>query len=449
MAHVIRMPGISADSEEAVLLEWNIASGSAIRSGDNLATVETEKANVDIEADGDGTLWRTLVEPGATVAVGAPIAVIVDSGENTDDEGAILGALGLGGAAPSAPSAAPVEPAPAAPAPAASAPAEPAPVAAPAVPEPAPAPASAEPAPAASGDRLFSSPLARKIARDAGVPLDAIVGTGPSGRIIRADVDRAIAQGAGASSAAPATATPAAAPAAAPAPAVSTDQYDEVPHTKLRRAIAGALQASKQDAPHFYLTRTARVDELLALRARVNANRESRISINDFVVKAVAVALAEFPDVRVTWGADAVRRHHSVDVAVAIQTERGLVTPVVRDADRTSLGGISATVRDFAGRAADGKLKQHELEGGTFTVTNLGMFGVEEFSAIINPPHAGILAVGAVVKRPVVGENDVIEVGHTLTVTVSADHRPVDGVLVARWLQRFIELLENPLEILT
>lgn len=429
MAHVIRMPGISADSEEAVLLEWNIASGSAIRSGDNLATVETEKANVDIEADGDGTLWRTLVEPGATVAVGAPIAVIVDSGENTDDEGAILGALGLGGAAPSAPSAAPVEPAPVAPAPAVSAPAEPAPV--------------------ASGDRLFSSPLARKIARDAGVPLDAIVGTGPSGRIIRADVDRAIAQGAGASSAAPATATPAAAPAAAPAPAVSTDQYDEVPHTKLRRAIAGALQASKQDAPHFYLTRTARVDELLALRARVNANRESRISINDFVVKAVAVALAEFPDVRVTWGADAVRRHHSVDVAVAIQTERGLVTPVVRDADRTSLGGISATVRDFAGRAADGKLKQHELEGGTFTVTNLGMFGVEEFSAIINPPHAGILAVGAVVKRPVVGENDVIEVGHTLTVTVSADHRPVDGVLVARWLQRFIELLENPLEILT
>ena len=434
MAHVIRMPGISADSEEAVLLEWNIASGSAIRSGDNLATVETEKANVDIEADGDGTLWRTLVEPGATVAVGAPIAVIVDSGENTDDEGAILGALGLGGAAPSAPSAAPVEPAPAA---------------APAALEPAAAPASAEPAPAASGDRLFSSPLARKIARDAGVPLDAIVGTGPSGRIIRADVDRAIAQGAGASSAAPATATPAAAPAAAPAPAVSTDQYDEVPHTKLRRAIAGALQASKQDAPHFYLTRTARVDELLALRARVNANRESRISINDFVVKAVAVALAEFPDVRVTWGADAVRRHHSVDVAVAIQTERGLVTPVVRDADRTSLGGISATVRDFAGRAADGKLKQHELEGGTFTVTNLGMFGVEEFSAIINPPHAGILAVGAVVKRPVVGENDVIEVGHTLTVTVSADHRPVDGVLVARWLQRFIELLENPLEILT
>ncbi len=434
MAHVIRMPGISADSEEAVLLEWNIASGSAIRSGDNLATVETEKANVDIEADGDGTLWRTLVEPGATVAVGAPIAVIVDSGENTDDEGAILGALGLGGAAPSAPSAAPVEPAPAA---------------APAALEPAAAPASAEPAPAASGDRLVSSPLARKIARDAGVPLDAIVGTGPSGRIIRADVDRAIAQGAGASSAAPATATPAAAPAAAPAPAVSTEQYDEVPHTKLRRAIAGALQASKQDAPHFYLTRTARVDELLALRARVNANRESRISINDFVVKAVAVALAEFPDVRVTWGADAVRRHHSVDVAVAIQTERGLVTPVVRDADRTSLGGISATVRDFAGRAADGKLKQHELEGGTFTVTNLGMFGVEEFSAIINPPHAGILAVGAVVKRPVVGENDVIEVGHTLTVTVSADHRPVDGVLVARWLQRFIELLENPLEILT
>ncbi|HET8957538.1 MAG TPA: 2-oxo acid dehydrogenase subunit E2, partial [Microcella sp.] len=311
------------------------------------------------------------------------------------------------------------------------------------------APFPAEPAPAASGDRLFSSPLARKIARDAGVPLDAIVGTGPSGRIIRADVDRAIAQGAGTSSATPAAAPPAPAAAPASAAAVSTEHYDEVPHTKLRRAIAGALQASKQDAPHFYLTRTARVDELLALRTRVNANRESRVSINDFVVKAVAVALAEFPDVRVTWGADAVRRHHTVDVAVAIQTDRGLVTPVVRDADRTSLGGVSAAVRDFAERAADGKLKQHELEGGTFTVTNLGMFGVEEFSAIINPPHAGILAVGAVVKRPVVGENDVIEVGHTLTVTVSADHRPVDGVLVARWLHRFIELLENPLEILT
>ncbi|MFN3707539.1 dihydrolipoamide acetyltransferase family protein [Microcella sp.] len=443
MAHVIRMPGISADSEEAVLLEWNIGQGASISFGDNLATVETEKANVDIEADGDGTLWRTLVEPGTTVPVGNPIAVILEAGESADDEAGILASLGLG-AAPAAPAT-----------PAATAAPEPAPVPAPApTPEPAPVPAAAAasapasaPISAPSGGRLFSSPLARKIARDAGLELDSIVGTGPSGRIIRADVERAIADVARAS--APSTPSAAPAPPAASTAATDAGAFDEVPHTKLRRAIAGALQASKQEAPHFYLTKTARVDELLALRERVNAGREARISINDFVVKAVAVALREFPDVRVTWGADAVRRHHTVDVAVAVSTERGLVTPVIRNADAASVSAISAQVRDFVERARDGRLKQSELEGGTFTVTNLGMYGVEEFSAIINPPHAGILAVGAVVKRPVVGDDDVIEVGHTLTVTVSADHRPVDGVIVAQWLQRFTQLLENPLEILT
>lgn len=447
MAHLIRMPGISADSEEAVLLEWNVAAGAAIHFGDNLATVETEKANVDIEADGDGTLWRTLVEPGATVPVGGPIAVIVEEGENTDDESALLGALGLASLpSASAASVPAAEPAPAA---------QPAPAAAP-TPAPAPAASAETPArtpavapatsPHSDGDRQFSSPLARKAAREAGIDLHAIVGTGPSGRIIRADVDRAIAESA--SAPAPAAAPVASAPSTpAATPAVGGD-YEDVPHTKLRRAIAGALQASKQQAPHFYLTASARVDALLALREQLNAGREKRISINDFVVKAVAVALREFPDVRVTWGEDAVRRHATVDVAVAVSTERGLVTPVIRHADAMSVSGISAQVRDFVERAREGRLKQNELEGGTFTVTNLGMYGVDEFSAIINPPHAGILAVGAVVKRPVVGEGDALEVGHILTVTVSADHRPVDGVIVAQWLQRFIQLLEQPLDIL-
>lgn len=437
MAHLIRMPGISADSEEAVLLEWNVEPGAVIHFGDNLATVETEKANVDIEADSDGTLWRTLVEPGATVPVGGPIAVIVQEGENTHDESAIFSALGLAlvASAPASDSALATQPVPTQNATPAS-PATPLAI----VDEPAAGAASI----AAGADRQFSSPLARKTAREAGIALHAIVGTGPSGRIIRADVERAIIDGAGIV-AAPAPEAPA--PVKLTSSVVDGD-YEEVPHTKLRRAIAGALQASKQQAPHFYLTNTARVDRLLALREQLNAGREKRISINDFVVKAVAIALREFPDVRVTWGENSVRRHAAVDVAVAVSTERGIVTPVLREADTMSLSAISAQVRHFVERARDGRLKQSELEGGTFTVTNLGMYGVEEFSAIINPPHAGILAVGAVVKRPVVGDGDVLEVGHTLTVTVSADHRPVDGVIVAEWMRRFVQLLENPLNIL-
>jgi pyruvate dehydrogenase E2 component (dihydrolipoamide acetyltransferase) len=216
----------------------------------------------------------------------------------------------------------------------------------------------------------------------------------------------------------------------------------------MRRAVASRLTQSKREAPHFYLNATLRVDALLALRETINASSPTRVSINDFFVKAVAKTLGEFPEMNVNWTDDAVRRFEKVDISVAINTERGLVTPVLRGAETLTLTQISTQIREFAGRAKEGRLKQQELEGGVMTVTNLGMFGVESFSAIINPPQVGILAVGAVVKQPVVDDDGSIVVASTATVTISADHRPVDGVLVAQWLQRFKELIENPITIL-
>ena len=462
MASIVRMPGISADSEEAVLLDWSVSVGAQIQSGDVLASVETEKANVDIESDQDGVLWRTLAEPGATVAVGAPIAILLAVGEASDDAAAILASLGLapeGAASPVASPAAAASP------PAVEVEAESeaaAPNAEVLVTE-----VDAEPARSAVGGRRFASPLARRVAREHNLSLADLDGTGPDGRIVRADVAAAIARADTAASAAlalasesapaiPAVAVVLVAPAAAvatsaaPAPVAtpaSTDAFTDIPHTGMRRAVARFLTQSKREAPHFYLTATCRVDELLALREQINATSAVRVSINDFVVKAVAKALALVPEMNVIWTDDAVRRFTSVDVCVAIGSSRGLVTPVIRSADTLSLTQISSQVRDFVSRANEGRLKQNELEGGTFTVTNLGMFGVENFSAIINPPQVGILAVGAVVERPVVVAG-AIEVGRTLSVTMSVDHRPVDGVLAAQWLQHFTTLLEHPLQIL-
>lgn len=419
MARLLRMPGISADAEEVVFLEWCATLGSTLTAGDAIATVETEKANVDIEADSEAILWRTLIEPGASVAVGLPIAVLVGIDEDVADEAAVFEALGLAASSP----AASVE----------------------AVPEPSagtsvlnPAQAVMEPgdlaAPASVNGRVFASPIARRIARERGVAIETVTGTGPGGRIVRADVERVDI------AASDSIATQQSTSAVAPNP---VGAYTDIPHTGMRRAIARALSTSKQQAPHFYLDATCRVEALLALRQQVNEERAAKLSINDFLLKAAARALMDVPEMNVIWMDDCVRRFDTVDICVAIGSDSGLVTPVLRSVESLSVTQISEQVRDFSVRANEGRLKQHELEGGTFSVSNLGMYGVEGFSAILNPPQAGILAVGAVMSTPVV-VGDQVHVGKTMRVTLSVDHRPVDGVIAARWLRRFTTMVENP-----
>jgi pyruvate dehydrogenase E2 component (dihydrolipoamide acetyltransferase) len=290
--------------------------------------------------------------------------------------------------------------------------------------------------------RVFASPLARKLAKDAEIPVEAIAGSGPRGRILRRDVDAAIA-----SRSAPAT--PASVQGRAPVESsagVPSASGEDIPHSRLRKAIAHRLVESKQTAPHFYVRATVRADRLVALRAEINEG-VSRVSLNDLVVKAVAAAHVAVPEMNVIWTPDAVRTSSTVDVAVAVATDRGLVTPVVRDVAALSVSAVAARVQDLAARARGGKLRQDELEGGTISVTNLGMYGVEEFAAIINPPHAAILAVGAVRDEPVVEDGAVVP-GKVMTVTLSVDHRPVDGVVAARWLAVLKELLERPVRLL-
>jgi pyruvate dehydrogenase E2 component (dihydrolipoamide acetyltransferase) len=300
--------------------------------------------------------------------------------------------------------------------------------------------------------RVFASPLARKLAKDGGLAVEDLVGTGPRGRILRRDVEAALAaapavreRAAVAAPSPPAAPTPLAAPTPPAAPAAPA--AGDIPHTRLRRAVATRLTESKQAAPHFYVRATVRADRLVALRAELNDGAATRISVNDLVVKAVAAAHARVPEMNVVWTPDAVRTFSTADVAVAVATDRGLVTPVVRDVGALTVTALADRVRDLADRAREGRLKQDELEGGTISVTNLGMYGVEEFAAIINPPHAAILAVGAVRDEPVVVDGAVVP-GKVLTVTLSVDHRPVDGVVAARWLAALTELLEHPVRIL-
>ncbi|GAA1477080.1 pyruvate dehydrogenase complex dihydrolipoamide acetyltransferase [Nocardioides aestuarii] len=432
MARVLRMPGLSASDTTGVLAEWLVAEAATFADADALATIETDKALVDVEAEGGGVVLKTLVPPGSQVDVGAPIAVLADPGEEVADLDALLQELGV------ADTAVPVvaerrdvpdtDPGSGSPVP------EPGPVTTPSVVEP-----------AETNGRVFASPLARKMAREAGIPVEEITGTGPRHRVLRRDVEAAMA------SRTPASSSPAPAPASPPEPATSGSSYEDVPHTRLRRTVAERLAASKQQAPHFYVRATIRAERLLALRAELNAALAAEdaapVSVNDLVVKAVAVAHARVPEMNVTWGEDAVRRWQVADVAVAVATDRGLVTPVVRDVGSRPVTAVAADVRELAGRAREGRLRQDDLEGGSITVSNLGMFGVEEFAAIINPPHAAILAVGAVRDEPVVEDGAVVP-GRVMSLTLSVDHRPVDGVVAARWLAVLTEVLERPVRLL-
>ncbi len=406
MAKLLHMPEVSANATHAAIQNWTLKEGDTISAGDCIAEIETEKALVELAAEEDAVLGKILVEPGREVEVGAPIGVLFARGETGVDIAALLAKAGALAAAN--------EPA-----------LDDAPVLQP----------RTEVTPAIDvphRGRIFASPLARRLAAARGLDLASLKGCGPNGRIVKRDVEAAPVAGA--------------APVSAPT-AVSNVDFDEIPHSSMRKTIARRLVESKATVPHFYLDVECRMESLLALREQVNQTATKKISINDFIVKAVAVALQQVPAMNVTWTEAALRRYHQADVCVAVSTDSGLITPVVRNADSKALSRISADVAELAGRARDGRLRPEEYQGGSFTISNLGMFGVEQFSAIINPPHAAILAVGATQQKPVV-ENGELKVGSVLRCTLSVDHRAVDGALAAQWLAVFKSLMENPLGML-
>lgn len=438
MASVVRMPALAAGATEAAVQAWLVAVGDRVAVGQEIVEIETEKAVVEYEAESEGVVAALLVDAGAPAAVGAPIAVLAAEGESAED------AIAAAGVEAPAVTPAAAEPSAAAEAPqaAATAPAEPA----------GPVTESSEdglldaPAPVAdaveapdgppAGGRLFASPLVRKLARERDIDLSGIAGTGPNGRIVRRDLD-----------ALPAKAPAAPAPAPAAAPAAASD-FTDIPHTGMRRAIARRLTESTTTVPHFFLSADCVVDEVIELRRRINERGDVKISVNDFVLKAVAAAMGDVPEANAIWTDDATRRFSSADIGVAVSIPGGLVTPVVRGVEGLSLGAISAAVRDLAERAREGRLKQHEIEGGSFAVSNLGMYGTARFSAIINPPHSGILAVGAAERRPVVGADGELTTATVMTVTLSADHRVLDGALAAQWLAAFTDRIQHPLSLL-
>jgi len=437
----ILMPALSPTMEKGNLAKWLKKEGDKVKSGDVIAEIETDKATMEVEAIDEGTIAKILVPEGTQdVPVNDVIAVLAGEGEDVKAAGA---------AKPSA-SAAPPK---AAEAPAA-APA-PAPAAPKAAPAPATAPASAPAAQAnGQGGRVFSSPLARRLAKDAGIQIAAINGTGPHGRVVARDVEQA-KSGKGLKA-------PAAAPSGAPAiaPTMSDKQilslfepgsYEIVPHDGMRRTIAQRLTASIQNVPHFYLTIDCDIGKLLAAREEINAaapkDKEKKplykISVNDFVIKAMAVALQKIPNCNVSWTESGMVKHHHSDVGVAVAMPGGLITPIIRKAETKTLSAISSEMKDFAARARARKLKPEEYQGGTTAVSNLGMYGINHFTAVINPPHATILAVGTSEERPVV-RGGKIEIAHMMSVTLSCDHRAIDGALGAELIGAFKQLIENP-----
>lgn len=423
MPELLRMPEVATGAEEAAIAGWPVPENRPYAAGEVIVHVETAKAAVDVEAENDGVIFRTLVPAGGDVQVGDPIALIGRPGETLADIEAELARLGIAVAldghavavSPSLTDAA---------------------LAVPAAPQ-----AGAD---RAGGGRVFASPLARRLASQADIDIRQLVGTGPGGRIVRADVTGAIiaAQAQQAALAQdPATHSPA-------VPRLAEGEFTEEPHSKLRRVIATRLTHSKATVPHFYLRAGVRVDRLLALREQLNHELPVRVSINDLILKAVAKAHTDVPDANVVWTETGLRRHHSADIGIAIASPKGLVTPVVTGVDRLGMAALAEATRDLAHRAAEGRLKQHELEGGTSMVSNLGMYGTEEFTAIINPPHSSILAVGAVRPEAAVNRHGRIKARTTIRVVLSVDHRAIDGALAAQWMAAFREAVERPLRLL-
>ena len=427
----ILMPALSPTMEEGTLAKWHVKEGDTVSSGDIMAEIETDKATMEFEAVDEGVIGKIMIAEGTEgVKVNAVIAVLLEDGESADD-------IDTAAAAPAASS---PEPAPAAKDKAASAPATQAPAT--------PAPA----APVKDGNRVFATPLARRIAADKGLDLANVKGSGPHGRIVKADVEAAQPQ-----AAAPATQSPSATPmASGPATDAVLKTYADRPHAEIkldgmRKIIASRLTEAKQTVPHFYLRRDINLDALLAFRSQLNkqlAPRDIKLSVNDFIIKACALALQQVPEANAVWAGDRTLQFEKSDVAVAVAIEGGLFTPVLQDADSKSLSALSAEMKDLATRARDRKLAPHEYAGGSFAISNLGMFGIDNFDAIINPPHAAILAVGAGTKKPVVGADGELAVATVMSTTLSVDHRVIDGALGANLLNAIKENLENPMTML-
>ena len=433
----ILMPALSPTMEEGTLAKWLVKEGDTVSSGDIIAEIETDKATMEFEAVDEGTIGKIIVPEGSEgVKVNALIAVLLEDGEEASD--AVLSSAPADDAGDKAAATA-VSAEPATP-----------------TAEPSTAPAPAAPA-ASDGTRIFASPLARRIAADKGLDLSALKGSGPHGRIVKADV---LAAGD-----APAKPAPAAGPAvsAAPpaaAPSVSADaiakiyadrEFTEIPLDGMRKTIAARLTEAKQTIPHFYLRRDIKIDNLLSFRGQLNKQLEARgvkLSVNDFIIKACALALQTVPAANAVWAGDRVLQLTPSDVAVAVAIEGGLFTPVLKDADQKSLSSLSAEMKDLATRARSKKLAPHEYQGGSFAISNLGMFGIDNFDAVINPPHGAILAVGAGVKKPVIDEEGQVSVATVMSVTLSVDHRVIDGALGAELLKAIIDNVENPMGML-
>ncbi len=436
----ITMPALSPTMTEGNLAKWLKHEGDAVKSGDVLCEIETDKATMEVEAVDEGTLGKILVADGTEgVKVGAVIALLLEEGESATDAKA------------SPPAAKPAEAPKAAETPK---PAE--------APKPAPAAAPAPAAPAhAEGDRVFASPLAKRMAAQAGVDLLSLKGSGPHGRIVKSDIDAALAGGKPAAkptAAAPAAQAPAAAAAPIAAAALGKDRvaalagnipYELVPHTGMRKTIARRLTEAKQTVPHFYLTIECDIDPLLKVRAELNSRSadQYKLSVNDFVIRASALALKKVPAANASWSDDGILLWDRADVAVAVAIEGGLITPIVKQAETKGLATISNEMKDLGARAKTGKLKLEEFQGGTFSISNLGMFGIKEFSAVINPPHGAILAVGAGEQRPVV-KAGALAIATMMSCTLSVDHRVVDGATGAAFLAAFKKLIEDPLSML-
>lgn len=399
------MPEVLANATEAIISKWLVEEGATFTIGQPLAEAETEKALVEVPAEIDGILGRKLVKDGATISVGAPIAVILAVGETAADIEKFLASENLStGATTSS------------------------------------APAKTEESVVAAQEnvtteRIFSSPLARLLAKEKGINPQSLQGTGPGGRIVKRDVEAFIASGSIAK------------PTIAPTPqfvAAGTGSFTSIPHTPMRRAIARRLTESKSSVPHFYLSAPCLADDLLNMRKKINEWAEKKVSVTDLILKTVAAAFSDVPDANVIWTAEEIRKFDDVDISVAVATENGLVTPVVRAVNQMNLNQLSAATEDLIARARIGRLKQNEIEGGTFSVTNLGMYGTDEFFAILNPPQSAILSVGAAKQKPVV-VNGSVTVASVINFSLSVDHRAIDGALAAQWLAAFVKRFENPM----
>jgi len=411
MATLICMPEVAANATQVTLQTWIKKEGEVVAVGDCLAEIETDKAIVEFIAERAGVMGPTLIQAGQEVEVGSPIGVLLDVGETSVNVSALLAKTGDNASVPQLPN--------------------------PFTSETAAPPTLLSGSKVTPSHRVFVSPLARRLAKQRGIDLNTLIGTGPNGRIVKRDIEAGSAF---------AVSSPVMAQPSTVSPSTLGD-YTEVPHSGMRRTIARRLTESKSTIPHFYLSVDCSMDRLMSLRSDINTAMPRKISVNDFIVRAVAVALREVPQANVGWTENAMRQYTQADIAVAVSTDFGLITPIVRAADRKSLSIISQEIADLAARARASQLRPDEYQGGSFSVSNLGMFGVSEFSAIINPPQAAILAVGMTQQVPVV-EDGAVKIASVMRCTLSVDHRAIDGALAAQWLAAFKRLLENPLSML-